>query len=674
MSQRTQLLDSSWAGRAFLMPKASLEDTSADVRRYYTSSSRKFTNTSLGGSIEINPLPQFTENADLAHPSYYAGNGNDPRMAESRFYGEVIRDNAQVIHFRAGVPKFNDLTTFFGNFYNVNAGAIVRTGREPGVLYALGRVVGTIGTLPLQPFILAGAAIRFFAGIPRGKYYYFKDTMYPYWTAVQNMMNGFMAPMGLITGFVPETHTKFFDKADLPGGSDMEASKRIYGNMVNHYGAFDVFSVATRAQRLANDFRDKMQVELDKLSGDPSKRAEEQRKVLRDGMIRSLGTLTARHVSLYNPAPGPGASGGDLESAYQAFQGKTEENWTVDSEKDDSSENWFQRAGSEYAAQRRMGGQFVSFRVNNTGAQSSSFNNQAGQSSIQDSINAMSSKARQIRFGMADGNISGGAVGKAVEFAKTSVMELLSGALQSVQLSGLMAVAGNAFADIQKLYESSSADLNRTSFEFSLRSYAADDMIRCQTLFLPLAAILALGLPRATGPASYDGPFLLEVFNQGKSTIREGMIESINISVGSGVAGWAPGMKPLSIDVSVTVVDMSSIMSMMVAPVSGTISSIPGSLASVFGEGAREAVDTGVAAINMATYSEDNTYSSWMSTMASLPLEGFTNSKRKWQLAMARQRAAMDQARSPGAIASWGSDTLPGRLDRWFMQEETNRY
>src|SRR5690606_1101556 len=135
---------------------------------------------------------------------------------------------------------------------------------------------------------------------------------------------------------------------------------------------------------------------------------------------------------------------------------------------------------------------------------SESFSNQASESSLQSEINGISSKAREARFNVADGNVSG-PIGLVVDIVKS----LAAGILDSVQLQGFMALAGNAFTDIQRVYQSSSADMNRTTFTIPLRTWAADDWVRITNLFYPLCAIVALGLPRATGPASYDGPFLL---------------------------------------------------------------------------------------------------------------------------------------------------------------------
>lgn len=664
---RVSLLDASWAGRSFLAPPSSLSDTVNDRRRFYTSASRKFTDSSMGGSFEVNPHAQFTRNADIVHTSNFAA----ATYGRGRFESEVLDDNAQLIHFRAGVPKFNSMTTFFGNFYNVNAGSIVRNGREPGALYKLGYALGTIGTLPLQPFIFLGEVIRFFAEVPRGKYYYLKPTMYPYWLTVQNMMNGLMAQLGLVEGYTTSSHKRYYDETAWPDDRDHKASKRAYFPFMNDAGAFDVFAIVSGPQRLANIFREEIEQELDKLSGDPNRRTEEYTQLFYNSIDQRLAGLRQRDE--YKGLK-------DYENAYQAFSGTAEGNWESSIDYEEVSEsgglsgNWVEKAWTQLKAEAKMGSQFVTFRANWTGSQSSSFNNSAGESSLQGTVNAMSSKNRSIRFSLADGNISGGIVGQTVKVAMDSLKDLMGGVLSSVHLSGFMAVAGNAFADIQRVYESSSADFGRTTFTMNLRSWCHDDWMRIQALYLPLFCILGLALPRATGPASYDGPFLLECFNQGRSLIRDGMIESISMEVGTGDAGWAPGMKPLSIDVSVTVIDLSSILSLMVQPVSSTLSALPGGIASVFaGSEAASATDGVMAALRGATYSEDNKYTDFLAVNASQSLEGLINGKRRWALNMARSRAEMATARSPSRVVMKLMDTTPGRLVQ-ALSPETDRY
>lgn len=639
---RKYVLDKSWAGHAFLAPPSSLSDSVDNNRRFRTSSSRKFIDTTMGGHWAINPLSQFTENCDISHPSIFS-------RAEpmGRWFSEVLDDNAQLVHIRCGVPQFNSLTNFFGNFYNIHAGSMARTGRAPDLWFSIGKVAGFIGTLPLQPFILAGSMFKFFVGMPRSKYYYLKPAMYSYWLAYSGFVNGMFVNMGLSPHFTNDAQKRYFDPLTIPGTADIGSMNRVLNDgIVMTDGGIDVFRMSTKAQRLANRYRERMDDALSNMTGDPAKRADEFSRILYDGVDNSLMDLDD-----------PGASLADYESAYLAFLGQYNEKDSYNSEKypdENDDKGWWTKAGNAYTSERHMGADFVTLRVNFTPTNSESFNNQTTEPSIKTEINAMSSKARMARFNLADGNVAG-FVGKAVEV----VSNVAKGILESAQLEGLVALAGNSFADIQKMYESSSADLNRTTFTIPLRSWAGDDWVRLKNLMIPLGGILAMSLPRATGMASYDGPPLLEVFNQGHTLIREGMVESLTIERGVGDVGWKRGGQVLGIDVHITIVDLSTIMSM---PINPAFSGLSGALTAGAELVAGDAGVTAASALNKSTYSEDNKWTDYLATLGGLPLNTMINSTRKWQLNMAQSRAAYNQWKSPDRVVSGLMNSLPGDI------------
>lgn len=638
---RQYILDRSWAGRAFLAPPSSLSDSVNNRRRYYTSSSRKFTDTTLGGNFAMNPLPQFTENCDFKHKSIYSKS-----KGVGRWWSEVLEDNSQLIHIRPGVPMFNTMANYFGNFYNVHAGSVARSGRAPSIWFEVGRVAGVIGTLPLQPFILGGSMTKFFAGMPRSKYYYHKPTSYPYWYAMANMVNGIFVNLGLSPHYVTEDQKRFFDPAGTPNKVDIDSMRRIFPDLVMAEGGIDVFRMMTKPQRLASQYRAMLDDVLDGITGDPNRRAEEFSRILLQGVDDGIKGMDD-----------PGASLSDLEKAYLAFSGEYNSGTdpTSSDEVKQDDEGWWARWWEQARDEARMGAEFVTFRVNNTGSQSDSFSNQSTEPSIATELNAMSSKAAMSRFNLMDGNF-GGPIGTVIQAAK----DVATGVLLAAQVEGFIAVAGNAFADIQKVYQSSSADLNRTSFTMPLRAWSHDDWVRLQNLFIPLSAIACLGLPRATGRASYTGPFMLEVFNQGRTMIREGMIESMTFERGVGDVGFAKGGKVLNIDVTVTIVDFSNVLSV---PINPGFSSIQGAFNLL--EDAFRGTDRSWSitdALSKSTYGEDNKYTDWLSTIASVPLEVQINMTRRWQLNMARQRAEFGQWKSPARVASGMMNTMPGEL------------
>lgn len=653
---RSTLLDKSWVCRAFLVPESSLTDSIDNERRYYSTASRKFTDTTFGGNLAINPLSQFTSNCDFNHKSVFSSS-----EGVGRYWSEVIEDDAQYVHISAGVPEFNSMTNFFGNFYNVYAGAVARTGRGPDAWYYVGRAAGFVASMPLQPFIMAGSVIKFMFGMPRSKFYYHKRTMYPYWYAVSSMVNGIMASMGMIARFSTTDQKRFYDPVMVPGQSDLSAQNRVFSGFTNSEGGLDVFALSTRAQRLASRYRTMLDNELSKISGNPDSRYDELRSILLEGALSGTISLSDKPYSL-----------DEFEKNYLSNSGQWDDIYEQNSEKVDlSDQSLLDKLASEFSAQRMMGADFVTFRVNHTGSQSESFSNSSVKPTIEQEINSISSKNRMARFNIADGNIS-----EPIGWIANKVKSFAAGIAEEFQLEGFIALAGNAFADIQKTYESSSADLNRATYTIPLRCWAADDWLRVKNLFLPLCALLALGLPRATGRSSYDGPFLLEVYDKGRLLIREGMVESISVTRGVGNVGWTKDKKVLGIDVTMTIVDMSTILSMPINPGFSPVQGVFTGAAELAGAGVDTVVNatTGVntnaqsagvsiaTALTRSTYGEDNKYTDYLTTLASLPYEDLISPGRMWALNMAKGRAEYAQWKSPARVMSSAFDTMPGDI------------
>lgn len=273
--------DSSWAGHAFRVRDKDLDEERVMKRKYYTTTSRLFVDTSWGGHFAVNPFPQFTRNCDVNHKSIYTGNNvtgtkgmEDDFGGVGRWWGEVLNDNQQEIHIRAGVVRFNSMFTFFTNFYNVDASILSRRGRATSLFYSLGKAAGFVGSIMLQPFILGAEAINFFLSTPRTKFYYLQPAMHMYWRAVSTMMNTYMVNAGLTSFFDPgnnaDTDKKLFDPVvtNYNALADWKEQARVFGNqyddrILTASGGIDVFAISTRAQRLGQIYRKQVTRALD---------------------------------------------------------------------------------------------------------------------------------------------------------------------------------------------------------------------------------------------------------------------------------------------------------------------------------------------------------------------------------------------------------------------------
>lgn len=692
------ILDANWAGHAFRVEPTEFSDDDITNRMKYTTSSSKFTDTSFGGSFEINPFPQFTRNCDYAHKSLYSKSDGT-----GRWLSEVMLDNQQVVHIRAGVPVYNDMATFFSNFFHVKSSILSRRGRGDGFWYNVGSVAGTIVTLPLQPFILAGSFAKFMMNMPRTKYYYLKPAMHMYHRAVAGMMGAYMVNVGLTTLIPGGGDSEYYDPAMGAGSADeLKNQLRVYNKrsgLTTKSGAIDIFKISTRAQRLANEYRKNISTALDgiepKLAADgtitPEGRFDYMRR-LNESVEQTIKGLSGDEDIISKVTKDQWQSEGKPEDGFETRSlldrfiamfydddvgasaklndggAGAETIGTNTDEKPEEQHSWWKGLMASADASMNMGAEFVTLRVSNTGTQSESFSNSFGESGIMETINSNSASARAARFNIAEGNIVG-PLGSAI----TAVSNVVSGVLDGMGAGGLMALGGSAFIDIQKVYQNSSNDMMTTSVTVPLRAWSADPWTIAKDIAFPLFSILALGMPKSTGNQSYDEPFLLELFLRGRSQMRECRVRSISVTRGTGDIGWTKGGHALGIDVTIDFEDMSGVMGVPLNPdtsrIITAVASVGQGLNSMFGNSETVSgwIDSAAAATQSSSYSEDNKFGDYMNVLGAVDLHNQINTySGKLKLNMAKTRVGMEQWRSPATMNSMFFDTLPGVIIQAF--------
>lgn len=606
------------------------------ARRSQSSAFQKFTDTTLGGNFAINPPPQFTRTADLAVRGQYAYESK----GMGRKYSELIDDNSQLIHMRFGVPQFNSLTTFFNRFYNHHAGVLSRTGRTPGFFYNLGRATGFVVSLPLQPIILAGSVYRFLANKPSSKYYYLKPTMAMYWNAVNSMVNGIAVNMGIVPRFgttsgtaatnknFGENDDNVYNDGDLIeveaayNESEMEAYHRLLPDVFKKGGGVDVYSIASRSQRLADRARQNA------IAAAEGATTLDQ---LQDQWTKYIEELP------YTPTPRSEFQGGGEPgiNAYLAAWSNTgaatppDRDDAVDNTEDNKS--WWSSFSDFAMSELRDGGQFVTFRVNHTGQVNESFSNSVGDSGIAGKMNSTSADVRSKKFDFAHGNVGPGALGDLVSGVVNSASDFVAGTLDSIGVSGLMGLAGNAYVDIPKEYKDSTVNLPKSSYSIELRSPYGNKISRFQNLIIPLTMLIAGALPKSVGRQAYDSPFLVEIYDKGRCQSRLGMIDSMTITRGVGNLGWTQDQEPLGINVEFTVADLSSIMHM-------PLNASPG------------------------IFDEDTSYTDYLAILGSLSMADQIYTGNRLRLNLTRGFQNWSQWTSPAKYGQLVGNSAPGRM------------
>lgn len=669
--------DSQWIRQAFLVHKADL-DKNVQVARTFSTASLKFTDTTPGGNLAINPPPQFTRNADLKVKGRYVAS-----EGQGRYYSEAIDDHAQIIYMRMGLPAFNSLTTFFTGFYNTGAGHLARTGRAPSAFYYLGRAVGFVVSVMSWKVLAVhalGSGLRFLANKPSSKFYYLKPAMPQYWSAVTTIVNQIAVNRGIVPrAFGP-------DQQPLSDGYEFDAAALaklhdLLPDVFKEKGGIDVFAMANRAQRLQ-----RKSMKLQQQLSDQSTSTD---------VIAAFNQLWNTKLTDEKP---------DFHAYMDRWFGTAVSQVTGDDGKKITTEefkpqdqSWASRFGEFLQAELDDGAAFASFRVNYTGPMSESFSNSVGESELSSKINGMSSQARSTSFSFANGNLIGGALGAAIGGVTNAVKDLATGVMDQFEVNGLLALGGAAFVDIPKHWQSSSAQLTRMSYTINLVSPYGNPISQLINLYVPLAMLLAAALPISTGKQSYTSPFLVELYDPGRCQTRLGMIESIQVTRGVGNLGYNRDGHAMGIDVTFSVVDMSSVLHMpinqyrtgnllesaaqlaLAAPAAiggGAIGgAVGGALGGVVAGPVGGAVGTAGGAVTGAAlaggaavanaigaFDEDTIFTDYMAVLAGMGLSDQIYPFRKMKLNITRRMENYSQWTSPAKWAGMVGDIWPARM------------
>lgn len=649
--------DKDWIKQAFILSTKEGESFLDEIdlkNRYFNSAYLKWTDSSLGGNICINPLPQFTRYADIREPGLRAGavpttlELQRGELGMGNYYSEAIDDNMQVVHMRFGVPTYNSLFQFFTGFYNSSASTLARTGRfDTTIVDDVLKAGGTVITLAILPLAivpiaigLIGHAARFFMKWPSSKFYYLKPSMATYWTAVTNMMNQIAVNKGVST-FSPryqqETVMGTTQKINTQQTSVLST---LFPDGFKSDGRIDVYAIANRSKRL--QMRQDRALRQQLTQGGSDGWYGQVKKVMNEqnGGISSVAENESFALENYIQRF---LDVGVLSGVNELFNGKVEkdvkqpETTNADGTEVDLTKTPFapskDSAGvaDHFLATLADGSDWISFRVNNTGAATESFGSSTGKSSLADKINSLSSTARDLRINFAGGNVDSLGI---TETITTGLGAILSGVASSLQMDGLAAAAGSAFVDIPDHWTESTASLSKTTYSFTLISPYGNIISQTLYLYLPLCCLLAGALPLATGKQSYTSPFLCELFDRGRRTTRLGIIDSVTITRGTSNLSFNNDDHPMAIDVSFSVADLSSVVAMPILP---GFSVVPG----------------------RGLFDPDNTFTDYMMTLSSMNLRDMNDRMPILEYQWARAKADF---KSYGSASRIGQDlaNLPG--------------
>lgn len=711
--------DFDWVRRSFMLTSKQMKE---DTQRWrtYTTAEQKFVDTSLGGNFSINNLPQYTRYADIRRSGIDARNRRNDRkfIGMGAYYSRAIDDKSERITIRAGTPDYNGMLTFFTGFFDSDAALLANEGRTSilsQIFYTAGKVVGTLVTLPLWPWILAGYGFKWAVGNPTSKYYYLKPSMGTYWNRVQFIANTFAVNLGLIPrtyllGLKPDDGASIDDMTETPTAEYVEYAHKLAPDIFPKSGGVDIYALAGRPQRMAN----LRYLEMRRIAEGPSSPEtllDEFRKYVYEQKVTDPGSeglakyLERYHGSAFGNtenrqktdvgsrlagAASAAASPTTLSAGAQAAAGLTpppdqatpvvgsnaaapsaeqptreltqeeilalakqaeadgtyRSKWSLKDSLANTLEairGWGTGTGlvDHMVTNLQQGSDFVCFKVNHTGTRTESFTNSVGEPEIAAKFNAASQAAKNLRFTLSEGKTGI----DLVDGVAGLVTDTLAGIVDGVQMSGLLALAGSAFVDIPQQWMNSSAQMTNMSYRIELRTPYGNTLSRFINLYVPLAMLLALGLPISTGRQSYTAPPILEIYSQGLVTSRLSMLTSMNISRCTGTLGRNDDNAMLGLDIDLTFTELSSIVH---APIDRQWNPL-------------------LPWKNV--FDEDNTFNDYMSVLSNLSMADQIYTTRKLALNLTNKGAAFQRFFSPAYYANVLTLQGPGRWASVFFRD-----
>lgn len=646
-----QILDRDWARQAFLISDDQMETALNGFdqkNRYYSTATAKFTDTRMGGNIGVNARPQFTHYSDICLPGRIKGRDPNPSvkmtstpLGMGRYYSEAIDDNAQTVYLRFGVPQFNSLLSFFSKAFDPHMTTLARTGRTTSTWYMLGKVAGSLMLVSAAPAlataIIGGRVLSLFFSRQTSKYYTMKPTMHTYWSAVQVLVNMIAINKGLLPRFYEEMGLSPSSKGQEIGTQYkfdnvmMEYLHNAMPDIFTDSNGIDVFGLATRAQRIANQQYRNDYERLNKATA-----TDFQGYVQKDYQDKII--MPEAHT--FSKFLDELVKFGDY---YKSDDRDTRLELTpkvdpvtgepVQDAAKDKFLNYFD-------AEFRGGAEFAIFKVDHTGAVSESFSNSVVESDISQKFNSTSSTARSARFTFAEGNVAG----ETLQGIMGAVGEVISGTLSGVTgglFDGIAGLAGSGYIDIPKHWQSSTAQLPHSSYTIQLIAPYGNVISQLQNIYIPLCMLLAGSLPLSTGSQSYTSPFLCQIYDRGRCQIQLGMIDQISIQRGTCNLPFNNRGNVMAIDVTFSVADLSSIMHM------------PISTGALFG---------GMNAID-----EDNILMDYLAVLSGQDMYSQLYAIPKAKLNFAKTLRGLQNFTSPAYWASTIHDTMTTGMLRYAM-------
>lgn len=490
--------------------------------------------TSVGGNDAINCYWQFCENDDIIHPFTSLNGRIDAGMG--RVYSETYDKHQQLLHMTMGVPSFGHLATFYTDMISGEIASFVNGGYDKSIGSIIGSTLG-----------------RLISGTVGAVW----DTA---WTVGKYMTLKVLFPIS----FLPKMY--FAYKA-----GEFVADKTLMNERVTRY--YDFRSTMPMYYRYVNSILVHLAVNMGLMpDGDPNGAEGGE----------TNGQFNAPYRKLFDPESanpdslpevlrfGPNIfrilAKRDSRLDPSSLSNVDSDEYLMNPEKEDDIDGWFSGFIPRLKSSMFGADKFISFRVEKSTDSSESVSNNSGESALAQELNSTIAQSRQRTFRFSEGNLFDfGLLNQAVDFVKG----LMNNVLDGVAFYGLMdaQLRGSGYADIPEVWQGSSF-AKSYSFTTTLRAPYGDPVSIMQSIYIPLACLLAAALPRSVGKNAYTSPFLVRAYCKGMFAIPMGIIDSMSIKRGASEFGWSTSMLPTVVEVSFTIKDLAP--AMHIAMMGGT--------------------------------------------------------------------------------------------------------
>jgi hypothetical protein len=371
-----------------------------------------------------------------------------------------------------------------------------------------------------------------------------------YWTAVTTIVNQIAVYKGMLpNGSKDDGPYDSTQNQAVIDEAGMNAMRKLMPTLYSETGFIDIYKIANRAQRIRNQ----VDLKLAALARDMTYEDFQQYASDFAGRKIELG----RGRTLYDAVKDWSA----VKNGQQTDATKSSLDKHIRTPDDPKSTELAKEPDGLYdhfEAEFMDGSQFATFRVEYGGPVQESWSSSTVESDISSKFNQLSAQGRAASFSFANGNIDGGPLS-----AITGLINgVATGLADALHISGIASLAGAAFVDIPQHWDNSAVNLPQMSYTMKLISPYGNAMSQMMDLYIPMAMLLAGALPISTGKQSYASPFLLELYDQGRAQTRLGIIDSLTFVRGTSNLGFNRNKQFMSVDVSFSVKDLSSVMHM----------------------------------------------------------------------------------------------------------------